>query len=197
MTVAASTKRQRHDLGSLLEVAVRVFAERGYDGTTIDDIAAAAGITKSSIYHHVDNKAELLQLGFDRAMARLQEIERREVLIGETAMDRLRLVCRTVMRLTIEKDPNLAFIRRLPLMTTTAPSVMKRYVKYEALTGRYIQDAIDEGILRDDIDPLLLSRSFWFSTTGIADIQRLDPSTSVDDLTELALRLLLYGAARR
>ena len=195
VTVAA--KRQRYDLESLVDVAIRVFAERGYDGTTVDDIAAAAGVAKSSLYHHVENKAELLQLGVDRAMARLQEMERAEILVGKTAMDRLRLVTRAAIRMTIEREPNLMLIRRLPLMITTAPWAMKRYVKYEALMGRYVQDAIDEGIVRTDVDPLLLSRFFWFSTTGIADIQRLDPATTVDDLAELALRLLLDGAARR
>ena len=195
--VTATAKRQRYDLEGLVDVAIRVFAERGYDGTTVDDIAAAAGVAKSSLYHHVENKAELLQLGVDRAMARLQEMERTEILIGATAMDRLRLVTRAAIRMTIEREPNLMLIRRLPLMIATAPWAMKRYVKYEALMGRYVQDGIDEGIIRADVDPLLLSRFFWFATTGVADIQRLDPSTTVDDLVELALRLLLDGAARR
>ena len=194
---AAAPKRERHDLRSIVDVALRVFAERGYDGTTIDDIAAAAGVAKSTLYHHVDGKADLLRLGVDRAMACLQEMERRDVLVGATALERLRLVARTVIRLTIEKEPNLAFIRRLPFTATTAPWALKRYVKYEALTARYVRDALDEGLLRDDVDPLLLSRYLWFSTTGIADIQRLDPSQSVDDLSEVALQLLLDGARKR
>jgi AcrR family transcriptional regulator len=195
--VTTAAKRQRHDLASLVEVAVGVFAERGYDGTTIDDIAAAAGVAKSSIYHHVDNKAELLELAVDRAMARLQELEQREVLIGKTAIERLRLVCRAVIRLTIEKNPHLTLIRRLPLMTATAPWALKRYVRYETLVARYVDDAIAEGIVRDDVDPLLVSRFMWFATTGIAEIQRLDPTTALDELTDLALKLMLDGAGKR
>ena len=195
--VTTAAKRQRHDLESLVDVAIRVFAERGYDGTTIDDIAAAAGVAKSSIYHHVENKAELLQLAVDQAMTRLQEMERREVLVGQTAAERLRLVCRTVMRMIVEKDPHLTLIRRLPLMTTTAPWALKRYVRYETLVARYVDDAIAEGIVRNDVDPLLLSRFMWFSTTGIAEIQRLDPTTSLDALTDVALKLMLDGAGRR
>ena len=195
--VTAAAKRPRHDLASLVDVAVRVFAERGYDGTTIDDVAAAAGITKSSIYHHVDNKAELLELGVDRAMAVLQEMERQEVLVGRTARERMRLVCRAVIRLTLEKDPHLTLIRRLPLMTATAPWALKRYVKYETLVARYVDDAIAEGFVRDDVDPLLVSRFMWFATTGIAEIQRLDPASSVDELTDVALNLMLDGAGKR
>jgi AcrR family transcriptional regulator len=189
--------RRRHDVASLVEVAVRVFAERGYDGTSIGDIARAAGIAKSSVYHHVGSKEELLERAFQHVIARYQEMERDIVLSGKTAMDRLRMVCRTAIRLTVEEDPSLTFVRRIPWMSTTAPWALARYKEYEALTGRYVRDAIYEGGIRDDVDQLLLSRFFFFATTGVADIHRLDRTKTVDELTDLALRLLLEGAARR
>src|SRR4029079_7326134 len=44
----------------LLEGALRIFAERGYANTRLEDIAAAAGVTKGTIYHYFDTKEELL-----------------------------------------------------------------------------------------------------------------------------------------
>jgi len=52
--------RPGYDLESLLAVAVTVFNERGYDGTSIQQLADRLGITKSAIYHHVSGKQELL-----------------------------------------------------------------------------------------------------------------------------------------
>ena len=43
----------------LLDVAARLFAERGYQATTLRDIAAAAGILAGSVYHHFPSKADL------------------------------------------------------------------------------------------------------------------------------------------
>ena len=43
---ARPRRPQRYDADSLLEVAVRVFTERGYDGTSMEDLARAARITK-------------------------------------------------------------------------------------------------------------------------------------------------------
>ena len=60
--------RPGYDRAGLLRVAVEVFNERGYDGTSMEDLAARLGITKSSIYHHVAGKAELLRLAVDRAL---------------------------------------------------------------------------------------------------------------------------------
>ena len=49
--------RQRRDL--ILEAAGRLFGEHGYDGTRLDDIAAAAGVTKPVLYRHFDEKTAL------------------------------------------------------------------------------------------------------------------------------------------
>jgi len=43
--------RPGHDLASVLAVAVELFNERGYDGTSMRDLAARLGIAKSAIYH--------------------------------------------------------------------------------------------------------------------------------------------------
>ena len=43
----------------IVEAAGRLFGERGYDGTRLDDIAAAAGVTKPILYRHFDSKREL------------------------------------------------------------------------------------------------------------------------------------------
>ncbi len=41
-------------------VAARLFAERGYDGTSLADVAEAVGIQKASLYHHIATKEDLL-----------------------------------------------------------------------------------------------------------------------------------------
>src|SRR5438874_7299411 len=53
--VTAAETRER-----LLRAAADVFAERGYDGTRVADIAAAAGVSNGALYAHFDSKAQLL-----------------------------------------------------------------------------------------------------------------------------------------
>ncbi|HUC56557.1 MAG TPA: helix-turn-helix domain-containing protein [Streptosporangiaceae bacterium] len=53
--VAAAQTRER-----LLRAAADVFAERGYDGTRVADIAAAAGVSNGAMYAHFSSKADLL-----------------------------------------------------------------------------------------------------------------------------------------
>src|SRR6266542_5464933 len=55
----------------IVEAAGRVFGEHGYDGTRLDDVAAAAGVTKPVLYRHFDNKTALYLALLERHRADL------------------------------------------------------------------------------------------------------------------------------
>lgn len=57
----------------LLELAEELFAERGYEGTSMDELARRAGISKPVVYSLVGSKEELFRRCFDRAGKELQD----------------------------------------------------------------------------------------------------------------------------
>ncbi|MEO9237611.1 MAG: helix-turn-helix domain-containing protein, partial [Jatrophihabitantaceae bacterium] len=89
--VARPPRRGRpgYDLDSLLAVVVTVFNERGYDGTTMEDLSARLGIGKASIYHHVEGKSELLRRSLDRALDALFAVTTEAGATAGAAIDRL------------------------------------------------------------------------------------------------------------
>lgn len=52
----------------IIDVAISVFRERGYDSGSLEDVAATLGKTRANLYHYVPSKAHLLYLIFDRAI---------------------------------------------------------------------------------------------------------------------------------
>ena len=50
----------------ILDAAGKLFAEKGYEKTSLDEIAASAGVSKQTIYSHFKNKADLLREGVER-----------------------------------------------------------------------------------------------------------------------------------
>jgi AcrR family transcriptional regulator len=61
MTVEAGTSpRRRSRREEILEIAVGLFAARGYHGVSMDDIGAAAGVTGPALYHHFAGKEAML-----------------------------------------------------------------------------------------------------------------------------------------
>ncbi|MBC8994507.1 helix-turn-helix transcriptional regulator, partial [Micromonospora chalcea] len=56
----AGTARRRSRRDEILEIAVGLFAARGYHGVSMDDIGAAAGVTGPALYHHFAGKEAML-----------------------------------------------------------------------------------------------------------------------------------------
>jgi AcrR family transcriptional regulator len=73
--MAATVERRRLPVAErrelIVEEAGRLFGERGYDGTRLDDIAAAAGVTKPILYRHFGSKRELYLALLERHRADL------------------------------------------------------------------------------------------------------------------------------
>ena len=91
-----------YSIDALLDVAVRVFLERGYDGASLDNVARAAGITKASIYYHVRSKEELLMRGVGRAFDALFAVLDEPAASKGPAVDRLRYLIRRTVEITAE-----------------------------------------------------------------------------------------------
>ena len=61
--------RPGYDRAGVLEIAVELFNEQGYDATSVADLAARLGVTKSALYHHYTSKEELLAAALERRRA--------------------------------------------------------------------------------------------------------------------------------
>ncbi|GBC99875.1 HTH-type transcriptional repressor KstR2 [bacterium HR17] len=68
VTATKARRRLQPDMRQeqILQTAMRLFADKGYDRTTIDDIADACGVAPGLIYHYFDSKAELLRKAMER-----------------------------------------------------------------------------------------------------------------------------------
>src|SRR5215510_13413246 len=72
----AAAKTPSRGRKELMGIAIDCFARYGYQGTSIDRIASAAGVTKGALYYHFRDKEELL---FEAVQDRITEFEQRVV----------------------------------------------------------------------------------------------------------------------
>ena len=98
----------------LLAAATRLFAEQGYDRTSVQEIVEAAGVTKGALYHYFGSKEDLLHEVYARVL-RLQQ-ERLDAFAGadEPVEERLRGAAADVVVTTIENlDDATIFFRSM------------------------------------------------------------------------------------
>lgn len=170
--------RKPYDIDSLTDVALRVFAERGYDGASMDDVARAAGITKASIYHHVSGKEALLERGLGRALdalfAILDEPDARAEsdVSGRRAVERLRYIVERVAATTLHLLPELTVLFRVHGASKSERNAVERRRAFDRHVTDIIAQAQSEGDVRTDLDPRLLARLIFGMSNSVVEWYR-------------------------
>ncbi len=188
-----TTKRIPYDRESLLDVAVGVFLERGYDGTSMEDLARAAGITKSSFYHHVEGKEALLAAACDRALDALFAITAEPAAQSGRAVERFEFVlCRTTQTL-ISELPFVTLLLRIRGNTPVQRRAVDRRRDFDRFTADIVAQAVADGDLRADIEPALATRLVFGLVNSISEWYREGREMSADDVCEAVVALAMRG----
>ena len=181
-------------------VAVGVFRERGYDGSTLDDVARAAGITKASIYYHVRSKEELLARGVGRALdALFAVLDERPAKRGRAAA-RLRYIVHRTIETTVDQLPEVALLLRVRGNTPVERRIMERRRTFDHLIARMMRNAQRQGDLRADVEPRLATRLLFGMLNSITEWYRTGGDLDAPEVAEAIFRIAFEGmeqSARR
>lgn len=131
----------------VLQAAAELFRRQGFDRTSMREVAELAGLGKSSVYHHIPGKQELLgeivERGVDQLMAALERVASADL----PASERLRRAVRTQVLTYIEhRDSVAAFIQEGRALR---PEQRQAYVakrdRYETWFRQIVSDGIAAG----------------------------------------------------
>jgi AcrR family transcriptional regulator len=190
---AAVKRTDRHTPESLLAVAVEVFNVRGYDGTSMEDLAKAAGITKSSIYHHVAGKEELLRLAVTRALDGLFGVLDEPGATEGPAVDRFAYVVRRTCLELVDKLPYVTLLLRVRGNTATEREALARRREFDHRVADLAAAAIADGDLRADLDPRLTSRLVFGLVNSVVEWYRPGGPNSAVAVADALSSLVLTG----
>lgn len=186
-------RRRGHDPESVLAIAVGVFNERGYDGTSMEDLARALGVTKSAIYYHVPGKEQLLARALDRALDGLFAMVADERAASGAAIERLEWVVRQSVRLLVERLPYVTLLLRVRGNSRTEQVALERRREFDRFISHLVKEAAAEGGIRADVEPLLVTRLLFGAVNSITEWYQPSRGDSADDLADALLKMTFDG----
>ena len=182
-----STRRRE-----LTREAARLFAQKGYHGTSIGDIAEAMGVQKGSLYSLTDSKQELLyetmREGADAFHAALDAIPE-----DTQAVEKIRLALRGHLRVVAEQlDVATVFVQEWRYLEgARRGEIVAERRRYEQRIRELFREGRELSELRADLDEtaaalLLLSAANWAYAW-------LQPGRDTDEIADRFFALLVHG----
>ena len=197
LQTSAATPRGDDRQAQLLGIACRLFSERGFNGTSLRDIAAEAKVTKAALYYHFPNKESL----FAKIVLESLEALFNQVKEACDEVDTPEAKVRAFMITTAEnyQHNREAWIASSNAFRThgDSPSKAKAVAlrdQYEKLLRGCIHEGIESGHFRE-VDPAMAGRvllsavnsmSRWHNPKG-----KLAPSEVVDQFVDIVLHGML------
>jgi AcrR family transcriptional regulator len=176
----------------LTRQAARLFAEKGYHGTSIGEIAEALGVQKGSLYAHIESKQDLLyETMLEGARAFHGALD--AIPDDLPATEKIRLALRSHLRVVADQlDVATVFVQEWRYLEgERRDEIIAERRRYEERIRALFREGRDLGELRSDLDDataalLALSAANWAYTW-------LQPGRDTDELADRFYALLLDG----
>ncbi|MFJ3620348.1 TetR/AcrR family transcriptional regulator [Streptomyces iakyrus] len=177
--------------GAIRSATYALVAERGYDATTVEQIAERAEVSPSTVFRYFPTKEDIVVTD-DWGPVVAQELRSRPP--GESWADTLRHVMRTALDLSLAEEPEVTRLRTR--LGVEVPAVRARMMESLAATGRLLREALAE---RSGLAPESLElRVFAMSVMGgLMEVSQYWAETGhrddIRDLVDRALDVMEHG----
>jgi AcrR family transcriptional regulator len=145
-----TTRRQ-----DVIDAAGRLFADRGYHGTSMRDLGRELGLLGSSLYSHVESKQDLLVEVVEQGARLFEESARSALATGGPAVDRLRALVAGHVDVVLDNlDVSRTYLNEASVLDPDHRArVLSARDHYEEAFRSVIREGVEDGSFRSEVDP--------------------------------------------
>ncbi|MGH3469983.1 MAG: TetR/AcrR family transcriptional regulator [Thermocrispum sp.] len=179
----------------LLTAATKLFAQRGFEGTSVQDVVEAAGVTKGAMYHYFASKEDLLAEIYGRLLRMQTERLEKFAAAEGPVVERLHGAAADVVVTTIEHlEPAVIFFRSLhQLSQAKQRQVRRERRRYHDRFCEMISEGQGSGVFRSDVTPDLVADYFFGSVHHLSTWYRPRGALCAAEVGATFADLLLAG----
>ncbi len=192
--------RPGHDRAAVLRGAIDLFTERGYDATSMGDLAKRLGISKATLYHHVDSKEQLLVAALEDALTEVTEVVAaagRRLETGDDPLEVLTDVLRHSVEVLVAHQPAVTLLLRVRGNSEAEAIALERRRDLDHQLASLVRAARDSGQLRGDVDPDVVSRLLFGMVNSLVEWYLPEGAYDASAIAETVVAVSLGGLLPR
>ncbi|MEL6161274.1 MAG: TetR/AcrR family transcriptional regulator [Cyanobacteria bacterium J06554_11] len=183
-----TVSKEEETQAKILKAAQKLFARRGYGGTTTRDLAQAAGVAEGTLFRHFENKkAILVEVATQGWMEILTDL-----LTELSEMASYKAVAQVMRKRMLSLNANTDMLRVCFMEAQFHPELRDRIQaevidKMTDVAEAFFQTAMDRGVYRP-MNPRVVARIFlgMFTVSGFSQTTMSEDGSSPDDMKEMA-----------
>lgn len=183
--------RPGYDRDQVQAIAVELFIERGYDATSVADLATRLNVTKSALYHHVDSKEQLLAAALDAALSGLERVLERVVASPASATEQIGMLVRGAVEVLVAQLPAVTLLLRVRGNSDVERAALERRRQFDQRVVALMARAREEGGIRGDVDAAIATRLVFGMINSVVEWYRpegeRDPEALAEDILHTAM----------
>lgn len=180
----------------IMEVAAKLFAEKGYGSVGISEVGDAAGFGKGSLYYHIKSKEDLLFDIMTVYMVELINAARTIEISGASVPDRIRALSKSFMEIMFASRPEMTVCFREvhALNEAKRKGVLGLHAEYQDIWVRVFQDGARQSVLRSmtKIEVKAILGMYFYSFLWI----RGDGAMTIDGIADNFAGITLRAAGK-
>lgn len=153
--MAKSISKAERTRQLIIEKTAPLFNAKGFAGTSLNDLVAATGLTKGSIYGNFENKDDVALAAFDYNFAAVNAYMKEKILASEHAVDRLLAypqVYRNFLKIPF-LQPGCPILNTATEADDTHPLLRKKAAAALVFWKKAVENQVKRGIERGEIKP--------------------------------------------
>ncbi len=182
---------------TIFECAMKLFAEKGYEATSVEEITAVSGIAKGTLYYHFEKKEDILNILLEEGMNLLKNSIEIKTKNCTTAIEKIKAVILVQIKVTVKYENFLNIVFRQMWGKDEKGIKCKNYV-YEYI--KVLEDIIEQGIksgeFYDGDVRALASGIFGVTCSSLIYRMKIGEETNVKEIYDGFINTVIRGISK-
>ena len=167
----------------IFECAMKLFAEKGYDATSIEEITAVSGIAKGTLYYHFEKKEDILTMLLEEGMKLLRNSIEIKIRDCDKCIDKIKAVILLQIKITVKYENfiNLVFSQIWGKEEKNI-KCKKCVFEYIKILEKIIKEGIEKGEFYDGNVEALASGIFGVTCSSLIYRMKIGDKTDVEQV---------------
>lgn len=167
----------------IFETSMKLFAEKGYDATSIEEITANVGVAKGTLYYHFSSKEEIFGFLIEEGVKLLKnsiEIKTEKL---ENALDKIRAIVLIEIKILVKYEDFMTIVLREIWGSGERSNLCKKHVfEYIQMIEEIVEEGINKKEIIDGDKNVIASGIFGFTCSSLIYKMRTDKEINVLEL---------------